>query len=335
MENTFGITEVLWGPVEHLVDPANRMSFVYLASSLLVAILVFMVNKLRKGEAQDVSLLRWLVPVAVLKHPSAQADLAFYVINKMLLVMIYGSVLVTSPIAYAAVTGLLGLVFGPPGEGFAPHVGFSILTTLVVVLVLDFSLWFLHYIFHRVPMLWDYHKVHHSAEVMTPITAARMHPVEEVFDSLVAGLSVGAAFAIMKYSLGPAAAVVTLFEINILLAVFYFSAFHLRHSHVWLRYPYWLQHILVCPAQHQIHHSVDRKHWDKNMGFIFAFWDWIFGTLYAPKGKEEITYGLGTEEDGGTWHSVRALYLLPFQQNLEKLGLRKPAAAPPPSEPAE
>jgi hypothetical protein len=80
---------------------------------------------------------------------------------------------------------------------------------------------------------------------------------------------------------------------------------------------------------------VDRKHWDKNMGFIFAFWDWAAGTLYAPKGKEEITYGLGTDEDGGKWHSLRALYFLPFRQSLERLRSRRKSSEGQPHRPAE
>ncbi len=323
MDNESGYGSIFLAPFQHFVDPSHRMSILYLASSLVVALGVYLVMKARKGEADTVPILRWLFPADVLGHRSTRADVFFYFINKVLLAAIYGSILVTAPLASSAMTSGLEVVFGPAGEGFQPHIGFSILTTVAIVLVLDFALWFLHYVFHKVPVLWDYHKVHHSAEVMTPITAARMHPVEEVLDSLVAGVVVGSAYAVMKYVLGPATDVITLFDINIILAIFYFSAFHLRHSHVWLRFPYWLQHILVCPAQHQIHHSVDRKHWDKNMGFIFAFWDWAAGTLYAPKGKEEITYGLGTEEDGGKWHSVRALYLLPFQQTIQRLRSRK------------
>ena len=42
-------------------------------------------------------------------------------------------------------------------------------------------------------------------------------------------------------------------------------------------------------------------------------------TLYAPKGKEEITYGLGTEEDGGAWHSVSALLFRPFGQSWARI----------------
>jgi sterol desaturase/sphingolipid hydroxylase (fatty acid hydroxylase superfamily) len=312
------IWDRILAPFTILTNLSNRMAFIYLFTSLLVAILVYFLNRARQGTASEISLFRWLLPTHILKHPSAQVDLSYYLVNKMLLAGIYGSVILTSQIAHFSVTNLMEAVFGPSTAAVEPHWGYSVLTTLAIVLVLDFSLWAAHYMFHKVPVLWDYHKVHHSAEVMTPITAARMHPVEEVFDSLLVGFVMGGTYAVLQFLLGEAAIHLRLFDVNIVLAIFYFSAFHLRHSHVWVRYPYWLQHIFVCPAQHQIHHSVDRKHWDKNMGFIFAFWDWAFGTLYAPKGKEEITYGLGTHEDGGTWHSLSALYLLPFRQTYER-----------------
>jgi sterol desaturase/sphingolipid hydroxylase (fatty acid hydroxylase superfamily) len=319
MDQESSLSSIVLAPLQHFFDPSHRMALIYLFTSLVVAVIAYMVVRARKGEGLTAGLRHWLLPTKILTHPSARADYAFYVVNKILMAAIYGSILVTAPFANAVTTVLLKLFFGPPGEGYAPHVGFSILATVAIILVMDFALWFAHFIFHKVPFLWDYHKVHHSAEVMTPITAGRMHPVEEISDSLISGMCIGSIYSIMNYSLGPAAIVITIFEINVILAIFYFAAFHLRHSHVWVRYPYWLQHIFVCPAQHQIHHSVDRKHWDKNMGFIFAFWDWAFGTLYAPKGREEITYGLGTEEDGGTWHSVRALYLLPLRQNIDRL----------------
>jgi sterol desaturase/sphingolipid hydroxylase (fatty acid hydroxylase superfamily) len=321
----------LLAPFEQLFNPSYRMAYIYLFSSLVVAIATYLFEKTRRGQADQVSLLRWLLPERVLRHPSAQVDLAYYLINKILIAAIYGSVMFTTPMIFDATVTLLEGAFGPSTSTLQPHWGWSVLTTLVIILVLDFTLWYLHFIFHKVPFLWDYHKVHHSAEVMTPITAARMHPMEEAPSGIIAAIVIGVAYGALHYTLGDAAIHLRLFDINIILAVFYFSAFHLRHSHVWVRYPYWLQHILVCPAQHQIHHSVDRKHWDKNMGFIFAFWDWMAGTLYAPKGREEITFGLGTDEDGGKWHSLGALYFLPFRQSWDRLRGRTTR----PTEPAE
>ena len=53
--------------------------------------------------------------------------------------------------------------------------------TLSLFLVDDFLRWALHYIEHRVPVLWEFHKVHHSAESLNFITAERFHPVEMLF----------------------------------------------------------------------------------------------------------------------------------------------------------
>jgi sterol desaturase/sphingolipid hydroxylase (fatty acid hydroxylase superfamily) len=100
--------------------------------------------------------------------------------------------------------------------------------------------------------------------------------------------------------------------VNVLLFAWYIFGFHLRHSHVWLAYPAWLSHVLVSPAQHQIHHSSAPRHFDRNMGFIFAFWDALAGTLYVPKAREELNYGLYGEEPG-QFGSVAALYIRPFQ----------------------
>lgn len=85
---------------------------------------------------------------------------------------------------------------------------------------------------------------------------------------------------------------------------------NLRHSHVWLSYPRWLSHLLISPAMHQVHHSADPRHHDKNLGNIFALWDWLFGTLYLPERVEPVSFGLG---DAGAGHeTLRGLYARPF-----------------------
>lgn len=323
MEFLNEIIALLKAPFKHFIDPADRFSYIYLITALFVAVSYYIVTEARKGTLKPVGLMKWLLPMDVLRHPSAQVDFAYFFINRILRALIYGSVLILSPLFSAGTTAFLTNTFGEPGPGYEANIWWSILTTLIVVLILDFIMWLEHYLFHLIPFLWDYHKVHHSAEVMTPITAARMHPVEEMFDAALTGVTIGMTYAVLSYTLGPAAREMTIFEVNVVVALFFFAAFNLRHSHVWIRYPFWLQHIFVCPAQHQIHHSTAKRHWDKNMGFIFAFWDWAAGTLYAPKHKEEITYGLGTEEDGGTWHSLKALYFLPFRQSYERLRPQK------------
>ena len=75
-----------------------------------------------------------------------------------------------------------------------------------------------------------------------------------------------------------------------------FWAGTLRHSHIPIRYGRALEHILISPMQHQVHHSSDPRHHDKNFGEIFAFWDWMFGTLYVPEPDEDLVFGIADSE---------------------------------------
>src|SRR5690606_24355142 len=85
-----------------------------------------------------------------------------------------------------------------------------------------------------------------------------------------------------------------------------------RHSHIWLNYPEWLSHIFISPAQHQIHHSTEVRHFDKNLGLIFAFWDKLFGTLYVPKGYEKFSFGINKKKPN-PFNNVWDMYVQPFR----------------------
>lgn len=86
---------------------------------------------------------------------------------------------------------------------------------------------------------------------------------------------------------------------------------NLRHSHIWISYGWYLSHIFSSPAMHQIHHSTKEEHIDKNFSRIFSFWDYLFGTLYVPKIREEFTVGLVDQRD---YDSIWQLYHSPFVQ---------------------
>lgn len=295
------IWSILSKPFNLFFDFSHRLSILYLMTALIVAVAAFWLQKRSlKGLAE------WLFPREILMHPSAKADYVMFFINKSVVVAIYATILIQSQFWFDLVTDWMG-----PAEKVPASLPITVLTTILIAMALDSALWFGHYLFHKIPFLWEFHKVHHSAEVMTPLTAARMHPFEEAIESMMGGFAVGVTAALLDQAFGQGAIMLNLLGTNLILAVFFLAAFNLRHSHVWVRYPVWLQRIFVCPAQHQVHHSKARKHWDKNMGFIFGLWDWAAGTLYAPKGYEKLEYGLGNGEDG-TWNSARALYFRPF-----------------------
>lgn len=303
------------------LDPRERLSIHWQLVALGVAIAYYSVVVHGRRAAGPAGLLRWLLPKDVIFHPSAVTDYLYFVINRLLRAFIYLQVFLLVPVFSAIAYQSLTNGFGVPAWDLAPSIWWSVLVTLVMALVLDAALWFMHWLFHVVPELWEFHKVHHSAEVLTPLTAARMHPVEEILDSVVASAAMGIAYAVMAYLLGPATVELTLFELNVIVATFYVAAFNLRHSHVFLRYPGWLQHLFVSPAQHQIHHSRAPEHWNRNMGFIFAVWDWAAGTLVSPRRHMDLEFGLGTHEDG-TWRGLRTLYLRPFAGAWQRLRAR-------------
>ena len=114
-------------------------------------------------------------------------------------------------------------------------------------------------------------------------------------------------------------------------------AANLRHSHVWLSFgPVW-EHIFISPAQHQVHHSIDKQHYNKNYGEVLAIWDWMFGTLYVPQTRAKIAFDLCDNEGNPLPQphtSLRMALTLPIKQSLATLR-RKPKATQKHVTPAE
>lgn len=153
--------------------------------------------------------------------------------------------------------------------------------------------------------------MHHSAELLTPLTDFRAHPLEILTYSTATGIGFGVVQGIFTYATNAEISVVKIMGLNAILFAYYFMGYALRHSHFWISYGKILSHIFISPAQHQIHHSVDPKHWDKNFGGTFALWDWIMGTLYVPKEKEDLKFGL-TDKENKKFTSIWSFYTNPF-----------------------
>jgi sterol desaturase/sphingolipid hydroxylase (fatty acid hydroxylase superfamily) len=260
--------------------------------------------------------------------PSSVVDMKMWALNGLVLAGGYGYLAFGNVFCRDATLAGLNAAFGahPP----APWPAWTVLTmaTLLELLAYELAYWFGHFLFHRIPALWEFHKVHHSAEVMTTFTELRQHPVEILaFMNLIA-IATGAAFGVMVYAFGPGVQPFTLLNGNILLMLFLVSYGHLRHSHMWIPFTGVAGRILQSPAHHQIHHSDNPAHWDKNLGFALALWDWAFGTLYIPSlERETIRFGVGPTE--GEFSTVPRNYLLPFARFGEHVGRGLRRLAPP------
>jgi sterol desaturase/sphingolipid hydroxylase (fatty acid hydroxylase superfamily) len=307
-------------------DPRSRWFTLYLLTSLLIAYVLYRVQARRDPELAAEGFLGFAFPKEVWGHASAKVDYWFYAVNKLVFAAVFAASAAIGGATYALVkAGLGGFVSGPLISGHP--VAAAATTTVVYILAFDFALWLSHYAFHRVPVLWEFHKVHHSAEVLTPFSAGRVHPVDDLAGYAVTGLFGGTVAALCELTFGAEALVMSPWQLHVVLLLFFLFGFHLRHSHVWLPYTGLLGRILISPAHHQVHHSSAERHWDRNMGFIFAFWDWMFGTLHVPERKQEdFRLGIGGEER--EFNSVWRLYALPFRKVWRRLARRGRARAP-------
>ena len=98
---------------------------------------------------------------------------------------------------------------------------------------------------------------------------------------------------------------------NVFVFCFNVAGSNLRHSHIGIQYWKWLEYLIISPAQHQLHHSVDSRHYDKNFGATLAIWDWFFGSLNHSEDTDLLTLGV-KESDISEPHSLHNLYIKPI-----------------------
>ncbi len=224
----------------------------------------------RQARGRRVSIkgfLRSIFPRRILLHPSSVVDMRLWALNGVVFASAYGMLGLGLFFWRDAIVAGLTHIFGPHAPAHWPVWTILTIATVLQLLAYELAYWFGHFLFHKVPALWEFHKVHHSAEVMTTFTELRQHPVEIIAFVNLIGLATGIAFGVMTYAFGPGVQPFTLLNGNILLMMFLITYGHLRHSHMWIPFTGVAGRILQSPAHHQLHHSVDPAHFDKNLGF--------------------------------------------------------------------
>ncbi len=304
------VAKDLAAPFVAMLSPAQRIWPGYL---LVAVVLAYAIYRRAGGARSLTGFFRYCFPRDIYRHASTRVDLGFFLVNAfaagfLVLPIVFGSPVVAGWTGNALATG-----FGPLSTASEPSIPGMVLYSLSILLAIDFATFSAHYLQHRVPVLWEFHKVHHSAGVLTPLTVYRKHPVDDLLGGTFIALTTGVVHGVFGYLTGGAIAEPTIHGLNFGFFLFYLLGYNLRHTHVWLAYPKWLSHFLISPAQHQIHHSCEVRHLDRNLGFIFAFWDWIAGTLYVPKEPETFELGL-TGGEHVEFDSVWKLYALPFSK---------------------
>lgn len=283
----------------------SRFHWVPLGSALVLATACWFFQ--RKEHRQG--LVAFLFPRSVWLHRSALLDYRFVLFDKLVIALVLGiGGWILSGGSQAVVTAGRAVV----ENAVAPSLAIVIAYTLTLLLVEDFARYWAHRLMHKVPLLWQFHKVHHSPEVLVPFSQMRTHPVNGLVNVVRSALAIGVVTGLFMLIFPGELTALSILGVNAGRFVFDLMGSNLRHSHVWLSFGPFLSHIFISPAQHQIHHSQESRHIDRNFGSQFAIWDWLFGTLYVPRQRETFSLGIDQEETE-RMRTIKDLYLQPFK----------------------
>jgi len=325
------LNEFVIGPVTHtfigVFDHNGRFGLPFLLISLLAAYTLFRFRR-RRDLAAVSSFWEFLGGSRVNFHRSALLDYSYY-----FLFAILNAALILPAVALAAPYILSSedyIAFFTNLWGERPqlkeNLSLSLLYGLGLFLIRDVKHYWVHRAFHANKWLWEFHKVHHSAPVLVPATAARVHFVEKIAERIATLIVVGLYAGAFWYLCGGEISRYKLLGITYTTLIFNSLAANLRHSHVWLSFGPRLEHIINSPAQHQIHHSDLPEHYNKNFGTNLSVWDWMFGTLYVTSSTPEpIRFGTGDREADERQSTVYGLIVMPFVEIGKKLAKTRSA----------
>lgn len=203
-------------------------------------------------------------------RPEWREDLFYYLISSMLVQVI--TFLALAPSSYIN-------AHNAPLGGIRAAVGSLpwIVQFLLAMLLTDLAQYWFHRLFHRVPFLWGFHAVHHSARQMDWLAGARMHFIEIVLLRGVTSLpllTLGFLPSVMQAYIG--------------MVYIYSSLIHANVGGDFNRLGRWL----VVPRFHHWHHAIDVEGIDRNFAIHFPWLDRLFGTHYFPDGRWPSGYGV-------------------------------------------
>lgn len=138
-----------------------------------------------------------------------------------------------------------------------------------------------------------------------------MHPVDSIIFYNMAAAMTGATAGLVCYLFGGAIDPVSVSGTNLLMFLSSFILSYLQHSHLWISTSGRWGRLILSPAHHQLHHSVDPRHHNRNLGATLAVFDRAFGTLLIPaRRRERLTFGVrGLGYDP---HGAKGAVVMPF-----------------------
>jgi sterol desaturase/sphingolipid hydroxylase (fatty acid hydroxylase superfamily) len=168
----------------------------------------------------------------------------------------------------------------------------------LIMLLTDFAQYWFHRVFHKVPFLWGFHAVHHSAKSMDWLAGARMHFVEIVLMRAITSLP------LLTLGFSPSAMQAYVAIVYVLSAMV-----HANLRGDFDRLGAWI----VTPRFHHWHHGLEEEAVDVNFAIHFPWLDRIFGTYHMPKGRWPKAYGVPERVPSGYWAQLS----YPFSRGMQ------------------
>ncbi len=291
-------------------DPLKRVYWIYLLSAAAIA---FLWLKFRKNFS-FFGTIRKIFAKASWWNTSARADYCVMAVNSVVMSALSPRLLGQTAVAYLVFEWMHRLFAGrPQTTDMIPEWLIMFTFTLCLFVLDDFARYIVHLMLHRIPVLWAFHKVHHSATALNPLTVFRMHPVEGILFAVRGTLVQGITIAVFVFFFGSQVQLLMVFGAGVFNWMFNAFLANLRHSHIQIGFWKPVERVFISPAQHQIHHSISEHHRDKNFGVALAIWDWMFNSHCFSDADEELIFGLSADSNE-QHHRLRSLYLQPFAE---------------------
>ncbi|MFK7946163.1 MAG: sterol desaturase family protein [Saprospiraceae bacterium] len=161
------------------------------------------------------------------------------------------------------------------------------LTYFLAFILIDFASYWSHRWNHEFNLLWNRHIIHHSSEEFN-LSAALRQPISGVF-------------AIYFFLYIPMALIGIPSKVIAIIAPLHLFAQFWYHTRLINKMGF-LEHIIVTPSHHRVHHAINPEYLDKNYAAIFIFWDKWFGTFQEELADKPPVYGVTKAVE--TWNPV-------------------------------
>jgi sterol desaturase/sphingolipid hydroxylase (fatty acid hydroxylase superfamily) len=271
-------------------------------------------------------LFLWLEKKAPVRPGIPRSNYAFnwkITASNLLLAPVFSASVVLFTVYVSSIVGLPTLDLSPPsistGIALLDIILQGVIIFFTACLIGDFWYYWWHRMQHKLPFLWEMHKLHHSDEHLNATTIYRSHFLESAGQALVRGLSIGLVFDVTK---APESAL-TVVAGGLMLALWdYFI-----HANVRIDALHRLTPWFSNPQYHWIHHSSLPQHQDKNFAIWLPLYDRIFGSYYQGDLDEYPPTGLSSGEQITTVWDAQAGPLISWGRSLLGVVAAKKTAA--------